>query len=110
MSQTTTKVDGIINTLSNLESDIDSLNEKLADMKKQLNSTAQKEIERLMEETKNMATKEAERLISESKTRAESESAKILQKGEENLVEIQQNIDVNFDSAVKDAVLTVMKA
>jgi vacuolar-type H+-ATPase subunit H len=57
-----------------------------------------------------MATKEAERLISESKTRAESESAKILQKGEENLVEIQQNIDVNFDSAVKDAVLTVMKA
>jgi V/A-type H+-transporting ATPase subunit G/H len=110
MSQTTTKVDGIIKILSNLESDIDSLNEKLADMKKQLNSTAQKEIERLMEETKNMATKEAERLISESKTRAESESAKILQKGEENLVEIQQNIDVNFDSAVKDAVLTVMKA
>ena len=110
MSQTTTKVDGIINTLSNLESDIDSLNEKLADIKKQLNSTAQKEIERLMEETKNMATKEAERLISESKTRAESESAKILQKGEENLVEIQQNIDANFDSAVKDAVLTVMKA
>ena len=63
-----------------------------------------------MEETKNMATKEGKILILEYKTGAESESAKILQKGEENLVEIQQNIDVNFDSAVKDAVLTVMKA
>jgi V/A-type H+-transporting ATPase subunit G/H len=110
MSQTTTKVDGIIKTLSNLEANIDSLNEKLADMKKHLNSTAQKEIDQLMEKVKNMATKEAEHIILESKTRAESESAKILQEGDKNLADIQQNIDSNFDSAVKESVSTIMKS
>ena len=48
MSQTETHVDGIIKALSNLESDIDSLNLKLEDMKKQLNSKVQKEIDNLM--------------------------------------------------------------
>jgi len=110
MSQTTTKVDGIIKTLSNLEANIDSLNEKLADMKKHLNSTAQKEIDQLMEKVKNMATKEAEHIITESKTKAESESAKILQEGDKNLADIQQNIDSNFDSAVKESVSTIMKS
>tara|TARA_B100000929_G_scaffold49129_1_gene35622 strand:+ start:2318 stop:2650 length:333 start_codon:yes stop_codon:yes gene_type:complete len=109
MSQATTKVDGIIKTLSDLESNIDSLNEKLTDMKKHLNSITQKEIEQLMEKTKIMATEEAERLIAASKTKAESESTEILQEGEKKLVEIQQNIDTNFDSAVKDAVSTIMK-
>ena len=52
MSQTGTHVDGIIKALSNLESDIDSLNLKLEDMKKQLNSKAQKEIDSLMIKTK----------------------------------------------------------
>ena len=55
MSQTGTKVDGIIKALSGLESDIDSLNLKLDDMKKQLNSKAQKEIDDLMEKTKEIA-------------------------------------------------------
>ena len=41
------KVDGIINSLSELESDIDSVNLSLADMKKSLNSIAQKEIDSL---------------------------------------------------------------
>ena len=110
MSQTTTKVDGIIKTLSNLEANIDSLNEKLADMKKHLNSTAQKEIDQLMEKVKIMATKEAEHIILESKTKAESESVKILQEGDKNLADIQKNIDSNFDSAVKESVSTIMKS
>ena len=43
-------VDKIIKALSGLESDIDSLNENLSDMKKQLNQKAQKEIDKLREQ------------------------------------------------------------
>jgi V/A-type H+-transporting ATPase subunit G/H len=109
MSQTGTRVDGIIKALSGLESDIDSLNLKLNDMKKQLNSKTQKEIENLMEKTKEIATKEAESIITESKSNAEAESQKILQKGEETFTKIKKNIDTNFNSAVDDVVSSVLK-
>ena len=104
------KVDGIINSLSELESDIDSVNLSLADMKKSLNSIAQKEIDSLLEQTRKMATSEAESMISNSKSSAESESQKITQNGESKVAEIQQKIDSNFDSAVDDAVSTILKS
>ena len=104
------KVDGIINSLSELESDIDSVNLSLADMKKSLNSIAQKEIDSLLEQTRKMATSEAESMISESKSKAESESQKITQDGESKVAEIQQKIDSTFDSAVDNAVSTILKS
>ena len=109
MSQTT-KVDGIINSLSELESEIDSVNLSLADMKKSLNSIAQREIDSLLEQTRKMATSEAESIISDSKSGAESESQKIVQNGELKITEIQKNIDSKFDSAVDGAVETILKA
>jgi vacuolar-type H+-ATPase subunit H len=109
MSQTT-KVDIIINSLSELESEIDSVNLSLADMKKSLNSIAQREIDSLLEQTQKMATSEAESLISDSKSNAESESQKINKNGESKIVEIQKNIDSNFNSAVDGAVETILKA
>ena len=57
------KVDGIINSLSELESEIDAVNLSLAEMKKSLNSIAQKEIDSLLEQTKKMANSEAESMI-----------------------------------------------
>ena len=104
------KVDGIINSLSELESDIDSVNLSLADMKKSLNSIAQKEIDSLLEQTRKMATSEAESMISNSKSSAESESEKITQDGESKVAEIKQKIDSNFDSAVDNAVDTILKS
>jgi len=59
-------VDKIIKALSGLETDIDSQNENLSDMKKQLNQKAQKEIDQLREQVIQMATKEAEAIISSS--------------------------------------------
>ena len=64
------KVDGIINSLSELESEIDAVNLSLAEMKKSLNSIANKEIDSLLEQTRKMATSEAESMISESKSKA----------------------------------------
>ena len=107
---TESKVTGIIKSLSSLENDLDSLNAKVADMKKQLNVKALGEIDALLEKTREMATKEAEVIINASKEKATAESAKITKEGEAKLSEIQSNIDANFDEAVKHVVSTVLKA
>ena len=104
------KVTGIIKTLNALENDLDSINTKVSDMKKQLAVKTQNEIDVLLKEIQEMATKEAEVIINASKKKATAESAKITQEGEAKLSEIQSNVDANFDKAVKHVVSTVLKA
>jgi vacuolar-type H+-ATPase subunit H len=104
------KVDTIIKALSALESDIDSQNEKLADMKKQLNQRAQKEIDQLHETVTQMATKEAEAMIIEAREKAKSESQRIMTAGDLNLKDVQNKIDAKFNEAVDLVVSTVLKA
>jgi V/A-type H+-transporting ATPase subunit G/H len=104
------KVTGIIQSLNGLEDDLDSLNSKVADMKKQLSVKALNEIDELLEKTRVMATKEAEIIINTSKAKATVESTKIAKEGQLKLSEIQSNIDVHFDEAVKHVVSTVFKA
>ncbi|MCV0373225.1 MAG: conserved oligomeric Golgi complex subunit 6 [Nitrosarchaeum sp.] len=104
------KVTGIIQSLNGLEDDLDSLNSKVADMKKQLTVKAQNEIDKLLEKTKAMAIKEAEAIINASKDKANLESTKIIKEGEAKLAEIQSKIDANFDEAVRHVVSTVLKA
>ena len=88
-SMAESKVTGIIKSLSALEDDLDSINSKVSDMKKQLTVKAQNEIDVLLEKTQEMATKEAEVIINASKEKATAESAKITQEGESKLSEIQ---------------------
>ena len=104
------KVDTIIKALSGLESNIDSLNEKLSDMKKELDQKAQKEIDKLKEEVTQMATKEAEVIITESREKANSESQRIMTAGDLNLKDVQNKIDAKFNEAVILVVSTVLKA
>ena len=104
------KVTGIIQSLSGLEDDLDSLNSKVSDMKKQLSVKAQTEIDTLLEKTREMATAEAEMIINASKEKAKTESAKIVQEGEAKLSEINSKIDAGFDQAVRQVVSTVLKA
>jgi len=104
------KVTGIIQSLNGLEDDLDSLNSKVADMKKQLTVKAQNEIDKLLEKTRAMAIKEAEVIINASKDKANLESTKIIKEGEAKLAEIQSKIDSNFDEAVRHVVSTVLKA
>ena len=104
------KIDTIIKALSGLESNIDSLNEKLADMKKELNQKAQKEIDKLPEKVTQMATKEAEVIITESREKANSESQRIMTAGDLNLKDVQNKIDAKFNEAVDIVVSTVLKA
>jgi V/A-type H+/Na+-transporting ATPase subunit G/H len=109
-SMAESKVTGIIQSLSGLEDDLDSLNSKVGDMKKQLSLKAQTEIDTLLEKTREMATKEAEAIINASKEKANTESAKIVQEGEAKLSEINSKIDAGFDEAVRQVVSTVLKA
>ena len=104
------KVTGIIQSLNGLEDNLDSLNSKVGDMKKQLNVKALNEIDKLLEKTREMATKEAELIINASKSKATTESTKITKEGQQKVSEIQSNIDAHFDEAVKHVVSTVLKS
>ena len=104
------KVTDIIQSLKGLEDDLDSLNSKVADMKKQLSLKAQTEIDSLLEKTRGLATKEAESIITSSKQKAEEQSAKISTDGDASLSELQSRIDSNFEEAVRHVVSTVLKA
>ena len=85
-SMAESKVTGIIKSLNALEDDLDSLNGKVADMKKQLAVKTQTEIDVLLEKTQEIATKEAEVIINASKEKATTESAKITQEGEGQII------------------------
>ena len=104
------KVSGIIKSLAELEGDLDSLDDKAADMKKQLLLKAPNKIDAMLEKTRDMATAEAAAIINTAKEHATAESAKIDQQGKTRLEEIQSGIDANFDKAVDHVVATVLKA
>jgi V/A-type H+-transporting ATPase subunit G/H len=108
-SMAESKVTGIIQSLNGLEDDLDSLNSKLVDMKKQLSVKALIEIDKLLEKAREIATKEAQEIINLSKEKATRESTKIVKDGAAKLSEIQSNIDAHFDEAVKHVVSTVLK-
>jgi V/A-type H+-transporting ATPase subunit G/H len=103
------KVSKIIKSLAELEDDLDSLNVKVADMKKGLNTNTQKEIDSLREKVTQMALKEAEAMISETRSRAESQAKKIASDGAAKLEKTKSNIDSKFNEAVDSVVSTILK-
>ena len=104
------KVTGIIKSLNVLEGDLDSLTDKVEDVKKQLNVKTLSEIDTLLEKTREMATKEAEVIINAAKEKANAESVKIAQEGESRLAEIESNTNTHFNDMVKHVVSTILKA
>jgi len=103
------KVEGIIKTLSELEENIDSLNEKVADMKKKLHARVENEVENLREKVVEMATKEAESMISKTRDVANQDAKKILNDGEKSLAEIKTKINEKFDEAVEYTISSILK-
>lgn len=103
------KVDTIIKALTGLESDIDSLHQKVGDMKKQLNQKVLSEIDKLREKVIQMATKEAETINAEAREKARAEGQRITTAGDVNLKDVQNKIDAKFN-AVDQVVSIVLKA
>lgn len=104
------QVSEIIKSLNELEDDLDSLDGKVEEMKKQLSVMTLNQINTMLEKTRDLATKEAETMINDAKEQAATQSAQIEQEGQSKLDNIQSNIDANFDKAVKYVVSTVLKA
>lgn len=109
MAVAQSKVGTMIKALSGLEDDIDALDVSVADMKRQLLISTQKEIDALFEKTRDMANAEAESIIDTARTRAEADAKKITEEATSRLKDIQKDIDTNFDDAVKDVVATILK-
>ena len=103
------KVTGIVRSLNALEEDLDSLNSRVGDMKKQLSVKATTEIDNLLEKTREMATREAEVIINASREKATAESGRISQEGDAKLSKTQFDINANFDEAVKHVVSIILK-
>lgn len=110
MSMAESKVSDIIKSLNELEGDLDSIDDKVAEMKKQFAVKAPNIVDTLLGKVTEMATAEAETIINTAKEEANIEAAKIEEAGQSKLSEIQSNIDANFDNAVKHVLSTVLKA
>lgn len=103
------KVSKIIKSLSELETNIDSLNEKVADVKKTLTSKTQSELDALKSQVTQMAIKEAESIISEAKTQAEQQAKKIAAEGETKLAKLKSVVESKSNEAVDSVVSTILK-
>lgn len=109
MSMAESKVTDIVRSLGTLEDDMDSLDAKTAEMKKQLVAKTQAEAGSLLAKTREMASKEAESIIEAARTKATAESKEVEKRGEVRLSEIASKIDASFDQAVTHVVSTVLK-
>jgi V/A-type H+/Na+-transporting ATPase subunit G/H len=105
---TSSSVEIIINSLAELEKDIDNINSKVEEMKKRILIYSNEEIEMLKQQVINIANEEAEKILSRSKAEAEEESRLIIQEADSSLSEIKKNIDSSFNSAVDSIVKTVL--
>ena len=109
MAVAESKVADIIKALGSLEDDLDSLDSKVADMKRQLAVRAQKETDALYENVREKASAEAEGIIGEARDKANAEAARISKDADSRLEEIRTGIDAGFEDAVSVVVSTVMK-
>lgn len=110
MAAQESKVSGIVKALAALEDEIDSLNLRVPEMQKAIQTQVQSEMEGLRDKTIQMARKEAESIIQDARTRAQVDADRTSEEAESRISEIQSRIDANFDDAVKAAVSTILKA
>ncbi len=94
-------VEGILNTLADLESKSENLISDVEVMKKQLISVSYDEIESIKSQVIDRANNEAQIILNASKQEAENESLQISKESDNELSLISKNIDSSFDKAVE---------
>ena len=94
-------VEGILNTLAELERKSETLISEVEVMKKRLISIANDEIESIKRHVIDRANNEAQVIIDTSKQEAENESLQISKESDNELSLISKNIDSSFDKAVE---------
>ena len=101
-------VEKIVNVLSELERDIETLSIKVEDMKKRIFTNSDKEISQLREKIIEIAKTESEKIISAAKQEAEAKSQRILAESETNLTKLRENTKLSFDKSVKLVVYSIL--
>jgi hypothetical protein len=101
-------VEKIVNVLSELERDIETLSIKVEDMKKRIFTNSDKEISQLREKIIEIANTESEKIISAAKQEAEEKSQRILAESETNLTKLRENSKLSFDKSVKLVVDSIL--
>jgi vacuolar-type H+-ATPase subunit H len=101
-------VEKIVNVLSELERDIETLSIKVEDMKKRIFTNSDKEISQLREKIIEIAKTESEKIISAAKQEAEEKSQGILTESETNLTKLRENTKLSFDKSVKLVVDSIL--
>jgi vacuolar-type H+-ATPase subunit H len=101
-------VEKIVNVLSELERDIETLSIKVEDMKKRIFTNSDKEISQLREKIIEISKTESEKIISAAKQEAEEKSQRILAESETNLTKLRENTKLSFDKSVKLVVDSIL--
>lgn len=101
-------VESIINALSELEDDLDNINNKTDEMKRRLINSSHEQIEHLKENIITLANGEAKKIIDSARQEAEKESSTILKDSDNELANIKKNIESSYDKAVEVAVKVIL--
>jgi V/A-type H+-transporting ATPase subunit G/H len=101
-------VESIINALSELEDDLDNINNKTDEMKRRLINSSQEQVEHLKENIITLANGEAKKIIDSARQEAEKESSTILKESDNELANIKKNIESSYDKAVEVAVKVIL--
>ena len=97
-------MEGIINTLSEFENNVENLNSNIEELKKRMLSYSNSEIEQLRQKIIKLANEEAERILNDAK----KESALIQEQGEKNYNQIKNNIEKNYDKAIDKVISMIL--
>jgi vacuolar-type H+-ATPase subunit H len=101
-------VEGIINTLSEFETNVENINSSIEELKKRMLSHSNSEIEQLREKIIKLANEEAQGILDDAKNESEKESLSIQEEGEKNYNLIKNNIEKNHDKAIDKAINMIL--
>lgn len=101
-------VEGIINTLSEFETNVENINSSIEELKKRMLSHSNSEIEQLREKIIKLANEEAQGILNDAKNESEKESLSIQEEGEKNYNLIKNNIEKNHDKAIDKAINMIL--
>ena len=93
-------LENILGSLSELEKDIDSLNASIEDIRKRFNAYSDEEVAKLKEKLTGIAIEEAKRVVDQAKKEASEEAATIIAEGDRSLEAIKKKANSSFDKAV----------
>lgn len=101
-------MEGIINTLSEFETDVENINSSIEELKKRMLSHSNSEIEQLREKIITLANEEAKGILDNAKKESEKESLLIQEEAEKNYNLIKNNIEKNHDKAIDKVISMIL--